>query len=125
MRINISSDYTTYNHLSKLDAGRGPRYIKKPDKEESGADAVELSEEGRMKFLEKKDSMDKILSRLHMSRDILNDIKTSIYDSDYDYKARQARIYELRAEISQGTYDFDSEYRLALLADALLSYKHL
>ena len=123
MRINISSDYTTYNHLSKLDAGRSPRFIKNLNREEPGADAVELSEEGRMKYLEKKETMDKILSGLHMSRDVFTDVKKLIYDSDYDYKARQARIYELKAEISQGIYDFDSEYRLARLADALLSYR--
>ena len=66
--------------------------------------------------------MDKILSGLHMSRDVFTDVKKLIYDSDYDNNARQARIYELKAEISQGIYDFDSEYRLARLADGLLSY---
>jgi len=123
MKINTTSEYTTYNHLSKLGAERSPRFIKNLNKEETGADAIELSEEARMKFLQKKDTLNKILSRLHISRDVLNDITKLIYDSDYDNIGRKARLDELKAEISRGTYDFDSRYRLSILADAALSYK--
>jgi len=122
MKINITSEYTIYNHLSKLGAERSPRFIKNLTKEESGADVIELSEEARMKFQQKKDTLDKILRGLHISRDVLNDVKKLIYDSDDDYIARKARLDELKAEITGGAYDFDSGYKLSILADAALSY---
>jgi len=123
MRINTTSEYTIYNHLSKLGAERSPRFIKNMNMEERGADAIELSEEARMKFLQKKDTLDKILKELHISRDVLNDVKKLIYDSDDNYKTRKARLDELKAEISGGTYDFDSRYKLTKLADTALSYR--
>jgi hypothetical protein len=117
MMINKTTEYWNYRQGVQSVTERAPRFLRRDATTARGADIIDISDAARKRLLE-KNSTPLVKAIMSFSREIGELVRTIEGETD---ASRSARIEELRAQVREGSYNFDSIDKMESAADSLMT----